>query len=88
MGQTLGSVETRGYVAALEAADAMLKAAKVEIVDFQIVGSGLVAAVVSGDVGAVTAAVDSGKAAAEQVGQVVSWNVIARPTEEIDKLLG
>jgi microcompartment protein CcmL/EutN len=73
--------------AAVEAADAMVKAAKVRIIDFKVVGSGLVAAVVCGEVAAVQAAVDSGRTSAALVGEVTSFNVIPRPHEEMDKLL-
>jgi ethanolamine utilization protein EutM len=83
----LGTVETRGLVAAVEAADAMLKSARVTISDFSIVGSGLVAVVVSGDVAAVQAAVDSGRVAAERTGELISWNVIPNPTDEVAKLI-
>lgn len=82
-----GTVETRGLVAAVEAADAMLKSARVIIEDFNIVGSGLVAVVVSGDVAAVQAAVDTGRMAAERTGELVSWNVIPHPTDEVAKLI-
>ena len=85
---TLGTVETRGLAAAVAAADAMLKAAKVSIADFRMVGSALVAVVIKGDVAAVSAAVEAGKAAAEPVGEVVSAVVIARPNDELKKLLG
>ena len=74
----------RGVV---EASDAMVKAARVDIADFRVVGSGLVAVVVSGDVAAVQAAVAAGESAAASVGQVVSCNVIARPSGEVAKLL-
>lgn len=87
MGEALGTVETRGLVAAIEASDAMVKAARVDIADFRVVGSGLVAVVVSGDVAAVQAAVAAGESAAASVGQVISCNVIARPSGEVAKLL-
>lgn len=87
MREAVGTVETRSLVGAITAADAMLKAAKVSVADFNIVGSGLVAVIVSGDVAAVQTAVDSGQAAAERLCEVVSVNVIARPHEEMDKLL-
>jgi len=74
-------------VGAVEAADAMLKAARVQVRDFTMVGSGLVAVVVIGDVAAVQAAVDSGRAAAEKIGEVVSYHVIPNPTPELDKLM-
>ncbi|MEL7609620.1 MAG: BMC domain-containing protein [Bacillota bacterium] len=87
MRQAIGIVETRGLVGAIEAADTMAKAAKVTISDFRVVGSGLVAVVVSGDVAAVQAAVDSGRRTAERVGELVSYNVIPRPHAEVDKLM-
>ncbi len=86
MKEAIGMVETRSLVAAIEAADTMVKAANVEIIDFQIVGSGLVSVTVSGDVGAVNAAVESGKIRAAQVAEVVSANVIPRPHDEVDKI--
>jgi ethanolamine utilization protein EutM len=86
-GQSLGLIETMGLVAATEAADAMVKSANVRLVSRQQVGGGLITILVSGDVGAVQAAVDAGRAAAEKVGQVVSAHVIARPHEEIPDIL-
>lgn len=86
MREAIGMVETRSFVAALEAADAMLKAANVGIMDFQIVGSGLVSITVTGEVAAVIAAVDAGKVRAGEVAEVVSANVIPRPHEEVDKI--
>lgn len=83
-----GFIETRGLVAAIEAADTMVKAANVEIVDRKIIGGGLVTVIIEGDVGAVKAAVDAGAEAAKKVGELVSVHVIARPNEEIDKFLG
>ncbi len=82
-----GFIETKGLVAAIEAADAMVKAANVEIVDRKIIGGGLVTVIIEGDVGAVKAAVDAGAEAAKKVGELVSVHVIARPNEEIDKFL-
>ena len=86
MREAIGMVETRSLVAAIEAADVMLKAANVKIMDFQIVGSGLVSVTVAGDVGAVKAAVESGQDRAAQVAEVVSTNVIPRPHDEVDKI--
>ena len=86
MRKAIGMVETRSLIGAIEAADSMVKAANVEIVDFQIVGSGLVAVTVAGDVGAVNAAVESGKLKAAEVSEVVSTNVIPRPHDEVDKI--
>ncbi|EPN2700845.1 BMC domain-containing protein [Proteus mirabilis] len=81
MGDALGLIETQGLVACIEAADAMCKAANVEF------GSGLVTAMVKGDVGAVKAAVDSGLEAAQRVGTVVTSLVIARPHNDIQKIV-
>jgi ethanolamine utilization protein EutM len=86
-GQALGLVETMGLVAATEAADAMVKAANVRLVSRQQVGGGLITILVTGDVGAVTAAVDAGRAAAEVVGTVVSAHVIPRPHADIPDIL-
>ena len=85
--KSLGTVETRSLVGAMAAADAMLKAADVRICDFSLVGSGLVAVVVSGEVAAVQAAVNSGLSAAEKIAEVVSFNVIPNPSGEVNKLL-
>lgn len=82
-----GFIETRGLVAAIEAADAMTKAANVELVGQKSIGGGLVTVVIEGDVGAVKAAVDAGAAAAQRVGEVVSVHVIARPDQEIETFL-
>ena len=82
--QALGMVETRGLVALIEASDAMCKAASVELVGWDRVGSGMVTAFVRGDVAAVKASVDAGAAAAAKVGEVVAVHVIPRPHEELD----
>jgi ethanolamine utilization protein EutM len=87
MQQALGLIETRGLVAAIEAADAMVKAAKVEFLSRQKVKGGLVAIMVAGDVGAVKAAVDAGAAAGKRVGIVVSSHVIPRPHNDIDAII-
>lgn len=87
MRKAIGMVETRSMVAAVEAADAMVKAASVKVLDFQFVGSGLVSVTIAGDVGAVKAAVDSGEQEAAKVAEVVSANVIPRPHGEVDKIL-
>ncbi len=87
MGGSLGMIETRGLVAAIEAADAMVKAANVEIVGRAQVGAGLITVIVRGDVGAVKAATDAGAMAAERVGEVVSVHVIPRPHPELAGLL-
>ena len=83
----LGMVETRGLVAAIEAADAMVKAANVQLVGKEQVGGGLVTVMVRGDVGAVKAATDAGAAAAERVGELISVHVIPRPHEEVEFIL-
>ena len=83
----LGMVETRGLVGAIEAADAMVKAANVTLVGKEHVGGGLVTVMVRGDVGAVKAATDAGAAAAERVGELVSVHVIPRPHSEVDAIL-
>nr|WP_300144833.1 BMC domain-containing protein [Propionicimonas sp.] len=88
MSEALGLVETKGYVGAVEAADAMVKAANVVLIGYQKVGAGLVTVMVRGDVGAVKAAVDAGAAAAAQVGEeVVSKHVIPRPHADVEQLL-
>ena len=87
MQEALGLVETRGLVAAIEAADAMLKAAKVKFLGRQKVKAGLVTVMVAGDVGAVKAATDAGAAACQRIGEMVSVHVIPRPHEEIDMVL-
>jgi len=85
--EALGMVETKGLVGAIEAADAMLKAANVELVGNEKIGSGLVTVMVRGDVGAVKAATDAGAAAAETVGELVSVHVIPRPHSEVEVIL-
>ena len=82
-----GFIETRGLVAAIEAADAMVKAANVTLSGKKMIGGGLVTVVIEGDVGSVKAAVDAGAAAAQKVGELVSVHVIARPDAEIDAFL-
>jgi ethanolamine utilization protein EutM len=83
----LGMIETRGLVALVQATDAMLKAAPVEYKGWKKVGSGLVTVFVTGDVGAVRAAVDAGAAAARAIGEVVSVRVIARPHDDLATVL-
>lgn len=83
--QALGMIETKGYVAALAAADAMVKAANVDIVKREEVGDGLVAVVISGDVGAVKAATEAGAETAGQIGELVSVHVIPRPHQDLEK---
>ena len=85
--QALGMVETRGLTAAIEAADAMTKAAEVTLVGTEKIGSGLVTVMVRGDVGAVKAATDAGAAAAANVGELISVHVIPRPHEEVEYIL-
>ena len=85
--QALGMVETRGLVAAIEAADAMLKAANVVLVGTEKIGSGLVSVMVRGDVGAVKAAVEAGQAAAMRLGEIVAVHVIPRPHGDVEKIL-
>lgn len=83
----LGMIETKGLVASVEAADAMVKAANVHLIGKERIGSGLVTVMVRGDVGAVKAATDAGAAAAERVGELVSVHVIPRPHEEVEFIL-
>jgi ethanolamine utilization protein EutM len=85
--QALGMVETKGLVGAIEAADAMVKAANVKLMGKEKIGSGLVTVMVRGDVGAVKASVDAGAAAAKRVGELVSVHVIARPHEDVESIL-
>lgn len=83
----LGMVETKGLVGAIEAADAMTKAANVTLIGREFVGGGLVTVMVRGDVGAVKAATDAGAAAAERVGELLSVHVIPRPHEDVEMIL-
>ncbi|MBM9613749.1 BMC domain-containing protein [Desulfobulbus rhabdoformis] len=83
----LGMVETRGFIGAVEAADAMVKAANVTLMGRTQVGSGLVTVTVRGDVGAVKAATDAGAAAADRVGELVSVHVIPRPHSDVEMIL-
>jgi len=83
----LGMIETRGFTAMVEASDAMVKAAKVELTGYEKIGGGYVTAVVRGDVAAVRAAVDAGIRAAERVGEIVSTHVIPRPHLNVDVAL-
>ena len=84
---SLGMVETKGLIGAIEAADAMVKAANVTLVGKEQIGSGLVTVMVRGDVGAVKAATDAGAAAAERDGELISVHVIPRPHTEVDAIL-
>jgi ethanolamine utilization protein EutM len=85
--EALGMIETRGFTAMVEASDAMVKAAKVELIGYEKIGGGFVTAIVRGDVAAVRAAVDAGIRAAEKVGEIVSTHVIPRPHENVDSAL-
>lgn len=85
--QALGMIETKGLVSLIEAVDAMLKAANVEMVGWEKIGSGLVTGFVVGDVAAVKAAIDAGASAAAKIGEVSSVQVIPRPHEELDSVL-
>ncbi|HRI53506.1 MAG TPA: ethanolamine utilization microcompartment protein EutM [Pseudomonadota bacterium] len=87
MADALGMIETKGFVGMVEAADAMVKAARVELVGFEKIGGGYVTAVVRGDVAAVKAATEAGQRAAERVGELVSVHVIPRPHQNIDQVL-
>ncbi|WP_434565531.1 BMC domain-containing protein [Thermoanaerobacterium thermosaccharolyticum] len=85
--QALGMVETRGLVAAIEAADAMVKAANVTLIGTEKIGSGLVTVMVRGDVGAVKAATETGANAAKKLGELVAVHVIPRPHGDVEKIL-
>ena len=85
--EALGMSETKGLVGAIEAADAMVKAANVHLVGKELVGGGLVTIVVRGDVGAVKAATDAGAAAAKRVGELISVHVIPRPHGEVEMII-
>lgn len=87
MNGSLGIIETRGLTAAVEAADSMLKAANVEIVGTEKIGSGLVSVIIQGDVGAVKAAVEVGAESAGRIGEVVAVHVIPRPHTDVTKLI-
>ena len=87
MADALGLIETKGFVGMVEAADAMVKAAKVELVGFEKIGGGYVTAIVRGDVAAVKAATEAGARSAERVGELVSVHVIPRPHVNIDLVL-
>jgi microcompartment protein CcmL/EutN len=87
MAEALGMIECRGFAAVVEAADAMVKAARVELVGYEKTGGGYVTAIVRGDVAAVKAATEAGARQAEKVGEVVSVHVIARPHVNVDSIL-
>lgn len=85
--EALGMVETKGFVGAVEAADAMVKAANVQLIGKEYIGAGYVTIFVRGDVGAVKAATDAGAAAARRVGELISVHVIPRPHNEVERVL-
>jgi len=85
--EALGLIETRGFVAMVEASDAMVKAARVQLVHYEKIGGGYVTAIVRGDVAAVRAATEAGAAAAAKVGEVVSVHVIPRPHAQLEDVL-
>ncbi len=85
--EALGMIETRGLTAAVEAADAMVKAAEVTLIGTEKIGSGLVSVMVRGHVGAVKAAVESGTAAASRLGEIIATHVIPRPHADVEKIL-
>jgi len=87
MSDALGMIETRGFVAMVEASDAMVKAARVELVGYEKIGGGYVTAVVRGDVAAVKAATEAGQRAAERIGELVSVHIIPRPHANVDSAL-
>ena len=87
MADALGMIETRGFAALVEACDAMVKAAKVELIGYEKIGGGYVTAIVRGDVAAVKAAIEAGARAAEAVGEVVTVHLIPRPHENVDLVL-
>jgi ethanolamine utilization protein EutM len=87
MADALGMIETRGFIGMVEASDAMVKAAKVELMGFERTGGGYVTAIVRGDVAAVKAAVEAGSKTAEKVGELISVHIIPRPHENVDRVL-
>lgn len=87
MSEALGMIETKSFAALVEAADAMVKAARVELVSYEKTGGGFVTAVVRGDVAAVKAATDAGARAAEKIGEIVAVHVIPRPHSNVDSIL-
>lgn len=86
-GNALGLIETKGLVAAVEAADSMTKSANVELIGYEKIGSGLITVMVRGDVGAVKAAVDAGAAAGARVGEIISVHVIPRPHADTERVI-
>ena len=87
MGDALGLIETRGLIGAIEAADAMVKAANVQLIAKEYIGAGYVTVMARGDVGAIKAATDAGAAAARRVGEHISGHVIPRPHAEVERIL-
>ncbi len=87
MAEALGMIETRSFPAVVEAADAMVKAAKVELVSYEKTGGGYVTAIIRGDVAAVKAACDAGRVGAARVGEVVAIHIIARPHQNVDEVI-
>ena len=87
MSDALGMIETKGFAAMVEASDAMVKAARVELVSYEKIGGGYVTAIIRGDVAAVKAALDAGARGAEKVGEVVSVHLIPRPHDNVDQVL-
>ncbi len=87
MADALGMIETRGFAAMVEASDAMVKAAKVELVHYEKIGGGYVTAIIRGDVAAVRAACEAGQAAGSRVGELVTVHIIARPHTNVDAVL-
>ncbi len=85
--EALGMIETRGLVASIEAADAMVKAAEVTLIGTEKIGSGLVSVMVRGDVGAVKAATEAGSSAAQRLGELVAVHVIPRPHNDVERIL-
>ena len=85
--EALGMIETRGLVAAIEAADAMVKAANVKLIGTEKIGSGLVSVMIRGDVGAVKAATEAGSNAAQNLGEIIAVHVIPRPHADVEKIL-
>ena len=85
--EALGMIETRGLVAAIEASDAMVKAANVTLIGTEKIGSGLVSVMVRGDVGAVKAATEAGSDAAQKLGEIIAVHVIPRPHGDVEKIL-
>ena len=83
----LGMIETRGFAAMVEASDAMVKAARVELVGYEKTGGGYVTAIIRGDVAAVRAALDAGQSASEKIGEVISVHIIPRPHVNVDEVL-